>query len=199
MSHQSNPFSTRFVRPGAIPFRFNQGETAHSLIEKLQSNHWQGEIIGPHGTGKSTLLEALIPEIENHGRSIVLLKLSAPNPKLSWSQLLAAHWTYRTQVIIDGYEQLGWLSRSILGLRRRLPGAGMLVTAHQPTGFPKLYQTTVNEQLAISLVEQLTQRGEAIVAKEEVVQALHASRGNLRDTLFQLYDLYESRKSDRSY
>ncbi len=199
MPHQPNPFSTRFVRPGAIPFQFNQSENAHSLIERLQSNHWQGEIIGPHGTGKSTLLETLIPELENHGRSIVLLKLTAPQPALSWSQLLAGRWNANTQVIIDGYEQLGWLSRSILAFRRRLTGAGMLVTAHQPAGFPKFYTTAVSEQLAISLVEQLTQSSEAKIAKEEVVQALQASRGNLRDTLFQLYDLYESRKSSRSY
>jgi ABC-type cobalamin/Fe3+-siderophores transport system ATPase subunit len=199
MPHQPNPFSTRFIRPGAIPFHFNNDQNAHSLIAKLQSNHWQGEIIGPHGTGKSTLLEALIPELENQGRTIVLLKLTAPQPTLSWSQLFAGRWNAATQVIIDGYEQLGWLSRLILAHRRCLSGAGMLVTAHQSVGFPMLYQTTVNEQLAISLVEQLTQSSEVRIANEEVVQALQASHGNLRDTLFQLYDLYELRKSSRSY
>ena len=195
MSRPSNPFSTRFVRPGAIPFQFSQGESAQSLSERLQSNNWLGEIIGPHGTGKSTLLEALIPELESNGRTVVLFKLSAPKPELTWSQLLGGRWTANTQIIIDGYEQLRWLSRLILALRRRLSGAGMLVTAHHTMGFPLLFKTTVSEQLAIALVEQLTQSNKETIAKDDVVQALQASRGNLRDTLFQLYDLYELRKS----
>src|SRR5258707_1037455 len=74
-SAASNPFSTRFVRPGAIPYQFPERVTADSLVEQLRSQNCRGAIIGPHGTGKSTLLATLIPAIENAGckvRSIAL-------------------------------------------------------------------------------------------------------------------------------
>ena len=52
---KSNPFSTRFIRPGAIEYLFAPGQTADSLIDRLRHNQWRGQIIGPHGSGKSTL------------------------------------------------------------------------------------------------------------------------------------------------
>ncbi len=56
---QSNPFSTRFVRPGALAYRFPPGESAATLVERLAASGWRGQIVGPHGSGKSTLVAAL--------------------------------------------------------------------------------------------------------------------------------------------
>ena len=38
---QSNPFSTRFVRPGAIPYVFADGQTAESLVARLARLGWR--------------------------------------------------------------------------------------------------------------------------------------------------------------
>src|SRR5437016_5663581 len=71
----TNPFSTRFVRPGALPFRFSAGQTAASLVARLHELHWRAQIVGPHGTGKSTLLAALLPEIEAAGQQVRAIAL----------------------------------------------------------------------------------------------------------------------------
>jgi hypothetical protein len=197
MSHQPNPFSTRFVRPGAIPFHFRDGESAEQLVENLQQNHWQGEIIGPHGTGKSTLLESLKPFIEIAGRSIVHIRLTAERPSLKAAELFGGVWNAKTLIIIDGYEQLHIFARCILAARRRISGAGMLITAHEPTGFPPLYQTRADEPIFSDLVELLVRETHSTITRAEAAQALQASNGNVRDALFRLYDLYESRRPSR--
>lgn len=196
--HQPNPFSTRFVRPGAIPFHFNESETAEQLVEKLKQNHWRGEIIGPHGTGKSTLLENLKPFIEHAGRGLIHLKLTAEKPSLNVSELFGGAWNAQTLVIIDGYEQLRFLARFVLAVRRLFSGAGMLITAHRSMGFPPLYETRASEPIFNDLVELLMREANSTITRTEAAQALQASRGNVRDALFRLYDLHELRKTSRS-
>lgn len=198
MSHPSNPFSTRFVRPGAIGFLFDAGESAEGLIDRLRAQGWLGEIIGPHGTGKSTLLEALKPLLEQAGRRVVHLKLTAERPALRVSELFGGAWDSRTQVIVDGHEQLRFGARCILGLRRRLCGAGMLVTAHQSAGFPLLYASRGDELIFQRLVEGLLRDRDALVTRDDAMQALQATSGDVREALFRLYDLYESRKHAQS-
>ena len=58
-----NPFSTRYTRPGAIPFRFPPGTSADGLVEQLRRQQWRGAIVGPHGSGKSSLVAALVPPL----------------------------------------------------------------------------------------------------------------------------------------
>ena len=70
---RSNPFSTRFVRPGAIPFCFPQGEGAGTLVTRLERQGWWGQIVGPHGSGKSTLLAQLRPHLEAAGCEVVVV------------------------------------------------------------------------------------------------------------------------------
>jgi hypothetical protein len=63
-----NPFSTRHVRPGAIAYQFPPGKSADRLVQRLGENNWQGQIVGPHGSGKSALMAALKAAIEQSGR-----------------------------------------------------------------------------------------------------------------------------------
>src|SRR5437764_10280820 len=100
----SNPFATRFIRPGAIPFLFLDGDSAEAIIERLKANHWRGQIVGEHGSGKSTLVATLIPLLEQAGRNIVLIKIGPGErrlPEIGKSSLLPT-----TDLIVDGYEQL---------------------------------------------------------------------------------------------
>ncbi|MEX0612278.1 MAG: hypothetical protein WD738_03535 [Pirellulales bacterium] len=69
-SRYANPFATCWTRPGALPFRFADGQGAEQLVEKLAAQNWQGAIVGPHGSGKSTLLETLRPALQAAGCEI---------------------------------------------------------------------------------------------------------------------------------
>src|SRR3989304_6033095 len=74
-SRRANPFATCWTRPGAMAYRFPDGETAEQLVSQLAAANWRGEIVGPHGSGKSTLLESLKPHLVAAGRSVSAITL----------------------------------------------------------------------------------------------------------------------------
>lgn len=190
----SNPFATRFVRPGAIPYLFDGKDSAASLVAKLEASGWWGEIIGPHGSGKSTLLATLVSELTAKGRSAVQHTLAQGERGLDLSKLNADQWSEQTQVIIDGYEQLSWWSRWRLKTLCRSRRAGLLITAHAPIGLPPLVHTQPTADLARQVVERLLPSGDTTISPEDIDRAFAVQRGNLRETLFTLFDLYQARK-----
>lgn len=199
MPDDVNPFATRFTRPGAIPYRFPAGKGSDYLLAKLSDLHGWGQIIGPHGSGKSTLLQTLAADLEARGRRIVRFTQGAGERRLKTSDADVASWDANTQVIVDGFEQLGWLARRWVKQTCRLHKAGLLVTAHEDMGFPLLWATAPDEALAQQLVADLLddqQRRYVNAADVSLCYQQHA--GNLRETLFALYDLYERRRHAQS-
>ena len=191
----SNPFATRFIRPGAIPYFFADGQSAASLVARLEANQWWGEIIGPHGSGKSTLLATLVLELAAKGREVVHHTLSQGERSVDFSKLNAARWNETTQVIIDGYEQLSWWSRWRLKSVCLQRNAGLLITAHAPMGLPTLVQTQPTADLARQVVQRLLPAGDTTISPDDIDRAFAAQQGNLRETLFALFDMYQARKS----
>ena len=187
----SNPFSTRFTRPGAIPFLFSGRESTVSLVEVLRQQKWWGQIIGEHGSGKSTLLAALLPELEAAGRQVVAITLHQGDhrlPPLDRQRLTAA-----TQLVIDGYEQLSWWSRRRAKSLCRQCGSGLLVAAHTDVGLPTIYRTEPSKQLAGAVVAQLLGDGKSLLTASDIAAAYDATGGNMRETLFRLYDVYHEK------
>ena len=188
-----NPFATRYTAPGAIEFLFEDGRTAAELAERLRVSGWRGQIIGPHGSGKSTLLVALRPLLESAGRKVIEVSLHDGQrnlPAAFWRHCVSAD----TLFVIDGYEQLGLLARLRLKLRRRRHGCGLLVTTHASVGLPELYRTPATPELARRVVEQLTTLQGGRIAEQDVASRFAAQQGNVREMLFDLYDLYEQRR-----
>jgi energy-coupling factor transporter ATP-binding protein EcfA2 len=193
--HDSNPFATRFTRPGAMEFLLPPGSTAELLIETLAANQWRGQIIGPHGSGKSTLLHTLRPLLEARGRSIVWLAQAMDERRLAVTEEEALAWNDATQVIVDGYEQLGRFARWWLARATRRANAGLLVTAHTDIGLPTLWKTQPSEDLAREVVAHLITPAESVITADDVSRCYQSQAGNVRETLFALYDLYEQRRS----
>lgn len=191
-SRHSNPFATCWTRPGAIAFQFADGESMESLLAKLQSAGGWGEIVGPHGSGKSTLLAILKPELAAAGWDVAAITLRDGQRSLPRWWLQAALSKKRPLVMIDGYEQLSWLGRTLVKWRCHNAAAGLVVTSHASTGLPKLHHTRVDAALARSLVSTLTaERASPISAAD--VAASHACHGsNLRELFFALYNRHEA-------
>jgi len=188
---KENPFCTRRVRPGAIAYLFPEGMDAQRLVARLAANGWRGQIVGPHGSGKSTLLAALVPELQRAGRKVLQIRLHDGQRRLpiDWSR---AEVGPATVVIVDGYEQLGLLSRWRLKRQCRRRRAGLLVASHAPVGLPVLFRTEVTPAQAEAIVALLLAGGDAPPPPDVLAACLSRHRGNLREVLFELYDQYAS-------
>lgn len=189
-----NPFCSSRVRPGALPFLFAANENTAQLVDRLRQNGWWGQVVGGHGSGKSALLAALVPAVKRAGRRTLLIELHDGQHRLPIDLRHAEGLDSSTVLIIDGYEQLGLWARFRVKRFCRRVGLGLLVTAHLPVGLPDLFETAVNLELAQQIVEQLQRQHPSHVTPEDVVEQFSRHAGNLRETLFDLYDLYERRR-----
>ena len=68
----------------------------------------------------------------------------------------------------------------------------MLVTAHDDLGLPPLWRTDTSADLARRVVARLLRDcDDGWLSAGQVERLFAAHRGNLREVLFALYDLYE--------
>jgi hypothetical protein len=190
----TNPFCAARLRPGTIDFVFEQGKSLQQLVDILEANAWQGQITGSHGTGKSTLLAALTPAIEGRGRSVKSVTLSAGQRRLPRDFIRSLRRPAGLGVAaVDGVEQLHPWNRLFLKRFCRTHGAGLVVASHRRWDLPGLYQTAVDEARAWSVVQRLQSGFPPRIEIEDLLQRLARHEGNLREALFDLYDLYEER------
>ncbi len=190
---EGNPFCARRIQPGAVGFVFPPGVTLADVLARLDQAGWRGQIVGPHGSGKSTLLEALIPAIEATGRPVVRVTLRDAQRRLPvdlrWWALAPG-----TLLVIDGYEQLPLWQRLRVRWRCRRQKLGLLVTCHRPCRLPRVYEAAVDLEIACRVVSHLLAGQTGRITPHDVAARLAFHKGNLRETLFDLYDLYELRR-----
>ena len=198
----SNPFATRFTRPGAQPFLFEDGRTAHNIIERLKQNNWWGQIIGPHGSGKSTLVSTLEPAFDVHRRDVIHLRMHENEHRLPARLFSGNNWRETTQLVVDGYEQLGRYSRWRIKRHCRRRGCGLLVTTHFDVGLPTVFTTEPTPETTERLVAQLLDlhghgdlMGQGPYGSDQIRAAFKRHDGDVRELLFELYDLYESSRT----
>jgi len=215
----SNPFSTRFVRPGAISYHCTSSQNAAELANRLADLSWRAQIIGPHGTGKTTLLHTLAPHLRAAGRTLAWFTLHGgqrrlpsfvqpsappfrsvdehrppqigPGVPVSRPPGTSLPWNRDTLVIVDGYEQLDIPGRIWLRLRCRFFGTGLLVTSHQDARLPTLVQTEPRLDTFRCLVRKLTDGDVTWIEPPDLLACYRRAGGNIRDAFFDLYDQYE--------
>jgi hypothetical protein len=195
---QSNPFSTRAVRPGAIPFVFAAGESAGWLVDRLRTSGWWGQIVGSHGSGKSTLLASLIPALEAAGRGVHLVTLHDGQRRLPTGLDALERGNPSLQLVIDGYEQLSRWSRWKIKRFCRRQKCGLLVTSHADVGLPELFVVQPRLETARRIAEHLLPPGSQSIGPDDVARSFERHGGDLRETLFDLYDLYEARRPQQT-
>lgn len=190
-----NPFSTRRVRPGAIPFLFPSGQNADILVDRLRNTAWWGEIVGPHGSGKSTLLASLLPVIEKSGRKVLAIALHDGQRRVPPNLRRDLQLERPGLLVVDGYEQLSYLSRLRLKWFCRRHAIGLLVTSHVSVGLPELFRTAVTAEVAANVVATLFAGHPPTPLLEKVPEIVARHGGDLRETLMELYDFYENLRS----
>jgi hypothetical protein len=190
-----NPFCTRRIRPGALPYLFPSEMNWDLILGRLEDAGGWGEIVGPHGSGKSTLLAGLIPLLESEGWQVHRIDLHDGERRLPVDLRQIAETGKRLMLIVDGYEQLSVLSRFQLKRYCRRRGWGLIVTAHQSVGLPELFSTAVSLEQAKWVVGEILKDSEYSISAEELEESYTRCRGNLREMLFGLYDLFERERT----
>jgi energy-coupling factor transporter ATP-binding protein EcfA2 len=201
----SNPFATRFVRPGAIAYDFfnsTEVKSASQLIEILRQHRLRGAIVGPHGSGKSTLLETLLKSLADETKLGVQVHRITLHDGQRWlprgwfkDMRRATAESETALLVIDGYEQLARPARWCLALAVRALGWGVLVTAHAPVNWPTIFTTQTSPELANRLVRRLVANAALPEPAAETISAAFAhAGGNQREVFFELYDWAEQHR-----
>lgn len=193
MKARDNPFGAtrvlsaiRYEGPAGDPDA--RGRGASSLLSRLEALGYRAAIIGPHGSGKTTLLEDLERLLAQRGFRITHVRLDTDARRLSaeW-RVPARRLGARDIVCLDGAEQLGPLAW--MGFRwRARRAAGLIITAHRRGRLPTLVACATSAALLDRIIRRLAPDGLAAAPTAAELFARH--RGNVRDALRELYDVY---------
>ena len=191
----SNPFSVRWIDPSRICFEPLPGICLNQLMRQLEVERGWGQIVGPHGSGKTTLVNQLEIQLLQRSTPVVKVVLHRQGWRRGFRQALSATRRSGTRLIVDGFEQLPrfaqWVLRWLCGWR----GCGLLVTSHRDVRLPWLVRTTCSLAWVQQIVSRLLQSCPGnLILEEDVRNCYYRQEGNLRETLFALYDLFEYRR-----
>jgi len=187
----SNPFATRYTRPGVIPPLDRHGvpldvATLAARFDAVTA----AAIEGPHGHGKSTLLFALAATLHAAGRPVGIVRIRDWHGALK-AGIAIATAPRRTAIFVDGWERLG-LMAGPLRLMARLLQRRLLVTSHRPAGLPVLWTCATTPALLRAVVARVPDHG-GVVNETDIDAAFQRHGGNVREALSDLYDTIERR------
>ena len=202
-SQASNPFSTSFVRPGALPFRYPAGMTRDQLLTRFETNGFRGQIVGPHGVGKSSLVADLLPDWTTIFQEIGHITIRGGK---QFQSELETRWLGDTKqsdgtkqrsklIIVDGLERWSIMNRQLLIQSANQKEFGLLATVHMPIrGLPLLCRLEprldIFEQIVTDLCADVT-----AFKQDELKDVFEKADGNFREGLMLLYDQYEATRN----
>ncbi len=206
---ESNPFSTRYIAPGAIAYQFFEGTTLSDLATRFcETPRAWFAIVGPHGSGKSTLVESLIPEIEGRSPGLRTVRMRFTSDGMASRGLRSALPSVPKNglAVIDGYEQLGWPALVRLFAAARKTSFAILATCHRPSRMlATLWETNVSETSERWVLTHLLSSPscsesnidvratvDGLLESTEWKESRAKNHDNLRESLFDMYDWWRS-------
>lgn len=180
MKAKDNPFRSSIL--DSLPFIFNKGNM-NTIINTLEHNNWKGAIVGPKGTGKTTLLEQIGETLTARGFKITTVR----GEKLGILKLIAYFFKRQPNsiLLIDAAENLSIFSSLLLTPAAFLQG-GVLITAHQQSLMPTLYICEPSLETLYYLTSLII--GKSNTIDRHYLQFLfEENHGNLRNVFIKLY------------
>lgn len=191
--HIANPFATRHVQPGRIRPLTAAAERRDlpALVASIGAAGGSATIVGPHGTGKSTLLVAIAAELAADRRLAGLIQVRSGRDL--WACLWRVGKARRgSTVCLDGWDGLGWAGRAGVRLLARLIGCRLVVTSHRSAGVGMTVMTMASLPLLEAIVAALPDHG-GLIGPADITETYARHGGNLRESLSDLYDRFEYR------
>jgi len=193
----TNPFATRFTKPGMLPPLGPRGEPIDTrrLLDRLAPGRVVA-IVGPHGHGKSTLLAALTTAAGRAGSATTSVRVRSPLD--SWRPVAAALVSPGGGLVAcDGWERALPGIDLVVRLLAAARGLRIVVTTHCRRGLPVLVRCGTSPSLLDGLVARLPDHG-GLISVSDIDDAYRRHAGNLREALYDLYDRFERRVRGRS-
>ena len=191
MKARENPFEAERVIT-TIRYSCPEGNL-DTLIARLAALGYRGAIVGPHGAGKTTLIEDLGRALQDRGFHVTSVRLATDDRRLphAWPAL-AARLGPRDMVCLDGAEQLSRVRWLWFRWHARRAG-GLIVTSHRRGRLPVLIECRTSADLLERIVRRLSPVAPAGVPSAADLFRRH--HGNLRDALRELYDFHAAARS----
>lgn len=196
-----NPFSSRYIKPGAREYLFPAGEAIEELIERLGEKRMV-QIVGPHGSGKSTLVEMIRKSIECNSSKIVIPSHRDKTDSLKEVELAIKNCSGDDLIVVDGIEQLKASRRNRIFAQCQKNNLMLLVTTHESVGIETLIRTETSFLLFKQMVNEMLQGqsdgsnltdGVRSITDAEIEKVFKEYAPNIREALFALYDIFERR------
>jgi hypothetical protein len=183
-----NPFQVQ--RTDSIPFDFCETgfDNIDAFAKHVQRSNFRGAIVGRHGRGKTTLLEALHWQLRKQNVDCELIVL--PQDKHLQTTVVSRLYERGQSgaiVLVDGIERLGFFKRHRL-LRHSKTFGGLVATTHHFGRLPTLVRCSTSQRSLVSVLETLGLDRPEILASASALLPLH--KGNIRSVLRELYDQY---------
>ncbi len=195
MKARDNPL--RIERVLQVRFRLEAieaGLTLENLVERWEDQGRRGAITGPHGHGKTTLLEDLGKVLAARGETILNLCLSREKRRFTreeWRQIQAA--APETIILCDGAEQLNRFNWARFKQRSQR-AKGIVITSHRAGLLPTLLECRTSPQLLLAILQQIL-GNDAVVWDVECETLWERHNGDLRGALREIYDIYAAQKN----
>jgi len=183
---RDNPF--RMQRIEALRYRLDENSWQR-LLARFAAQHWRGVLVGPHGSGKTTLREEIETRLRADGwkvRTVIL----GDDRMISWPDLraLCDGADGRTLLCLDGLDRLSTLHWWRLRRATRTVG-GILATSHVAGRLPTLHQHHTSPALLRELVRELLgDDGDSLTWTERCDTVFIRHCGDLRACLRTFYD-----------
>ena len=180
---KDNPFAVDRIRQICYE---PAAESWQSLLARLAAMDYRGAIVGPCGSGKTTLCEDLQTRLQKQGLKTQYLFFSM-DIHTTWREIqrvLARHFDV---MLVDGADHMAWLTWRALKRRVFREKRGLVVTTHQPGLLGTWYECRTSPALLERIVSRLAP--DDFIPYARILESYDRCQGNIRQALRELYDL----------